>query len=93
MFKIKVIIIEMAYEISPICDFLFGSMRTNLPTDTVDAELTVWMVKVIYMYRKDHTTESTIFTPWSKMVTPFPSMRCKIQAYQDDQRSESVAIE
>ena len=35
----------MAHEISPICNFLFGSIRTNLPMDTVDIELTVWMVK------------------------------------------------
>ena len=34
-----------ACEISPICDFLFGSFRTSLPTDTVNVELTVWMVK------------------------------------------------
>ena len=58
--------------------------------DTVDVELTVWMVKGIYMYRKDHTMESRIFTPWSKKVTTFPSLRCKIQAYQDDQKSERV---
>ena len=42
------------------------------------------------MYRKYHTTESMIFTPWSKKVTPFPSLRCKIQAYQDNQRNEKV---
>ena len=53
----------MACEISPICDSLFGSIRTNLLMDTVDVELTVWMIKGIYPYRKDHTTESTIFTP------------------------------
>ena len=80
----------MACKISPICDFFFGSIRTNLLMDTVDVELTVWMVKGIYMYRKDHTMESMIFTPWSKKVTPFPSLRCKIQAYQDDQRNEKV---
>ena len=56
----------MEREISPICDFLFGSIRTSLLTDTVDVELTVQMVKGIYTYRKDHTTESMIFTPWSK---------------------------
>ena len=34
--------------------------------------------------------ESMIFTLWSKKVTPFPCMRYKIQAYQDDKRSETV---
>ena len=80
----------MACEISPICDFLFESIRTNLPTDMVDIELTVWTVKGIYMYRKDHTMESTILNPWSKKVTSFPSLRCQIHAYQDDQRNDKV---
>ena len=80
----------MACEISPICNFLFGSIRTNLWMDTVDVELTVQMVKGIYTYRKDHTVDSMIFTAWNKKVTPFPSLRCKIQAYQDDQRNVKV---
>ena len=62
----------MACEISPIGNFLFGSIGTNLPTNTVDIELMVQTVKGIYMYRKDHTAESMIFTLWSKKVTPSP---------------------
>ena len=88
MLKIQVIITGMACDISLICDFLFGSIGTNLPMETVDIELTAWMVKGILTYRKDHTMESTMFTPWSKKVTPFPSLRCKIKAYQDGKRSE-----
>ena len=53
----------MAREISPICDFIFGSIHTCLPTDTVDMEVTIRMVKGIYTYCKDHTVESTIFSP------------------------------
>ena len=79
----------MACEISPACDFLFGLIRISLLMDTVDVELTAWMVKGIYMYRKDHTTESTIFTPWSKKVTPLPSHRLKIQAHQENKRNET----
>ena len=62
--------------------------------DMLDVDLIIWMVKWIYMYRKDHTVESMItaesmvFTPWSKKVIPFPSLRCKIQAFQDDKRQE-----
>ena len=76
----------MAHEISPVFDFLFGSIRPNLPTDTVHVELTVWMEKDIYTYRKYHIMESTIFTLWGKKV------RCNIQAYHDNKRSESVAM-
>ena len=42
----------------------------------VDIDSTVRTINGIYMYRKDHTVESTIFTPWSKKVIPFPSLRC-----------------
>ena len=31
-----------------------------------------------------------MFTPWSKKVAPFPSLRCKLQAYTDKQRDERV---
>ena len=74
----------MAREISPICDFMFGYIRTSLLMNMVVVDLTVWTVKEIYTYRKDHTMESKINTPWSKKVIPFPSLRWKIQAFQDD---------
>ena len=62
----------MTREISPVCDFIFRLIRTSLLTDMVDIDLTISTVKGIYTYRKDHTVESTIFTPWSKKVIPFP---------------------
>ena len=71
----------MAREIRPICNFIFRLIMTCLLTDTVDIDLTVWTVKGIYMYRKDHTVESTFFTPSSKKVIPFPSLRWRIQAF------------
>ena len=52
----------MAREISSVCDFIFSSLHTCLLTDTVDIELTIRMVKGIYTYHKDHTTESTVFS-------------------------------
>ena len=67
-----------------------GQSGQILLIDMVDIKLTVWMVKRIYTYRKHHTMESKIFSPWSKKVIHFPSLRHNIQAYQDDQRSERV---
>ena len=80
----------MAREINLVCDFIFGSICTCLPTDMVDIELTIRMVKGIYTYHKDHTAESMIFSPWSKMVIPFPSLRQKIQAYKDDNKQVTM---
>ena len=62
----------MAREISPMCDFIFGSIRTSLLIDMVDMDLTIHTVEGIYTYRKNHTAQSTIFTPWSKSVIPAP---------------------
>ena len=63
-------------------------MHRNLPADTVDMELTIRMVQGIYIYHKDHMAESTIFTPWSKSVTPFSSLRKKIKAFKEDSRGQ-----
>ena len=53
----------MAREISQVCDFIFGSICTGLLMDTMDVELMIWMVKGIYMYRKDHTAKSMVCSP------------------------------
>ena len=56
----------------------------------VDVELTIWMVKGIYMYRKDHTAESMVFSSWSRTVIHFPSLCKKIQAFHDENWQMSV---
>ena len=80
----------MARKISRLCDFIFGSIRTGLPMDTVNVELMVRMVQGIYTYRKDHTAKPTVFSPWSRTIIPFPSMRRKIQIYQDENNQMSA---
>ena len=63
-------------------------MCMNLPIDTVNMELTLRMVQGIYIYHKDHTVETTIFTPWSKSVTPFPSLRKKVKAFKEESKGQ-----
>ena len=58
--------------------------------DMVDVELTIRVVKGIYMYRKDHMAESMVFSPWSRTIIPFPSLHKKIQAFQDENRQMST---
>ena len=58
--------------------------------DTVDVELMIRMVKGIYMYRKDHTAKSMLFSPWGRTVIPFPSLCKRIQAFQYENRQMSV---
>ena len=90
IYHVNLIFQNIAREINPVCNLFFGFMHKNLPTDTVDVELTIRMVKGIYIYHKDHTAESTIFTLWSKSVTPFPSLRKKIKAFKEDSRGHST---
>ena len=79
---------KMAREINLVCDFFFSFMCTNLPMHMVDMELTIRTVQGIYIHHKDHTAESTIFTPWSKSVTPFLSLRKKIKAFKEESREQ-----
>ena len=53
----------MAREISPVCNFIFRSKWTGLPTDTVDVEPTIRIVKSIYTYMNDHMAKSMVFIP------------------------------
>ena len=76
----------MAREINPVCDFISDLIHMYLLTDMVDVELTIRTVKGIYTYHKDHTAESMILSLWSKSVIPFRFLRCKIQAYKDDNK-------
>ena len=79
----------MAREINPVCAIsYFGFMCTNLPIDTVDVVLTLRTVQGIYIYCKDHTAETTIFTLWSKNVIPFPSLWKKIKAFKEDSKGQ-----
>ena len=73
-YVIKSFFQKMAREINPVCNFIFGSTLMSLPADTVDVELTIRTVKGIYTYHKDHTAESTIFSPWNKTMIHFPSL-------------------
>ena len=49
---------------------------------------TIRMVQGIYIHHKDHIVEFTIFTPWSKSVTPFPSLRKKLKAFKEDSKRQ-----
>ena len=72
------------------CDFIFRSIHTIIPTDMVDVELTIRTIKGIYTYRKDHVAKSMVFSPWSRIMIPFPLFCRKIQAFQDKSRQALV---
>ena len=67
------------------CNFDF---HCAIPKDTVDMEMTIWMVDGIYTYRRDQTTQMTSYSPWGRQVKPFSSLRKNITDYKE-QKKES----
>ena len=79
----------MAWESKPTCDFLFGFFQCALLEGTIDIELTARMVKGIHSYRKDHTSEQVTCSPRSRQMKPFPSLRKKIGAFEEEKNNKN----
>ena len=46
-------------------------------------------VKGIHTFWKDHTTQSTTYSPCSRQMKPFPSLCKKIKAFMEEKRDEN----
>ena len=57
-----------------------------LPKDMVDVEMTIWTVDGIRTYKRDGTTQVTSYSPWSRQVKPFSSLRKKIVKYKEEKK-------
>ena len=79
----------MAREINPVCNFFFGFMHTNLPSDMVDVDLTIRTVQEIYTYQKELQYRPPFLLCGVK-VWPFPSLRKKIKAFKEDSRRQKT---
>ena len=80
----------MTHEISTICDFLFGSIRTNLPMDTADVRTNCTDGKRdLHIQKGPYQRVQDIYSMEQKDDT-FPFPEHKIQAYQDVKRSARV---
>ena len=66
------------------CNFDLHYFHCALPKDKVDMEMTIWMVDGIHTYRRDQTTQVTFYSPWSRQVKPFSSLRKKIAEYREE---------
>ena len=74
----------MDFHLKAHCDFDFHYFHCAIPKDTVDVEMTIWMMDGIYTYRRDQTTQITSYSPWSRQVKPFSSLRRKIANYEHE---------
>ena len=76
----------MACNLKAHCDFDFHYFHCDLPKDTVDMEMTIWMVDGIHTYRRGQTTKVTSYSSWSRQVKPFSSLRRKITKYKEEKK-------
>ena len=62
MFNKINLILQKWPDISPVCDFIFGSIRTSLLTDTVDVDLTIGLSKVSIHTGKTYSGVNNLYS-------------------------------
>ena len=67
----------MACVLIPKYNFLNGYFRCPLPSETVDVEVKVKMMRGIHMFRRDRTMCNT----WSTRLHPYPTFIRKMKTY------------
>ena len=63
---------KMACNLTPQCNFLYKHFQCDFPEDTTDVEITRQTLKGIQNFRKDHTTQKFMCSPWEMQVKPLP---------------------
>ena len=71
----------MACVLTPQCNFLYGYFQCQLPEDTIDAEVTVWTMKDIHTFKRDHSMQLISCRPWTSRYCPYPSLIKKMKTY------------
>ena len=71
----------MACILKPECNFLHGYFRYLLHIETVDIEVKIKMMRGIYMFRRDWTTQAISCNPWSMSCHPYASLIRKMKTY------------
>ena len=72
----------MAREISSVCNFIFSSICTSLPTDTVDVELMIRTVKVFIPIGKTIWLNPWCFHHEVGLCSPFPCYAGKSKPFK-----------
>ena len=68
------------------CDFVFNNFYCVLLEDMMDVEVTIWTVDGIHTYRRERMTTTASYSPWSRQVSPFSSLRKKIDNYEEEKK-------
>ena len=68
----------MDSQITPICDFVSGFMRCNLPEDAIDIDLQICAIRGIHMYKVDRDSHINKFRPWGSNISQYESLKRKM---------------
>ena len=79
----------MGFDLKLLCNFMFWYFQCTLPMDKINIEVTVRMVKGPHTFRKEHTSETTTCSPLSRQINPFPSLRKKIEAFEEEKQDKN----
>ena len=77
----------MAVDPVPQCNFLYGFFHFNLLEDTIDVEITMKALKGIHTFRKDHSAQTLVCSPWGSHNESFPSLPRKMEAYMTERQA------
>ena len=71
----------MACLLQPVCNFLQGYFRCQLPVEVVDVEVKITSMQGMHIFRRDRTMQLIKCTPWSKRLCPYPTIIMKMKTF------------
>ena len=79
----------MARQKNPICDFVLGYLRCELPEDTVDVQVRIRTFRGTHTLKEDREYHILKLRPWE--VRSNPSKSLKLDLYRYMKRRETIA--
>ena len=79
----------MARQINPVCDFMLGYMKCELPEDTVKVDIKIRTFRGIHTLKDNRDYCTLMFRPWGSQVKPFEVLKVKLSRYV--KRRETIA--
>ena len=78
---------RMACNLASHCNFLYRFFQCQLLEDTIDVEITVRILKEIHTFKKECSTQTSLWSPLGLHIHPFPSLVKKMEAFLEERRN------
>ena len=77
----RYLIPEIASEVTPICDLVFGYLRCNVLKDTINIYVKICTLRGVHTHKKDRSSQVNNYSPWRSEITPFPSLKKEMSEF------------